>query len=818
MKETGSKRNIIIISLVLIFFTIMIVRLYGSFAISNVNTANYEKTNKVFKLSIDNIDNSTYTTTISKNDTKDLDIIIENNEEIDLNYALYYSNISNNNGIEIATLETSTNKSNGIIEKKSNYNIKIRIINSTNTDINITIGIIYGYKTGGDLILDDNKYMIKSTIKDDETIDTSGANKPNITNQMIPVYYDDYDHNWKKADETNKDTTTMWYNYMDKKWANIVLKDNTRIIDISNNLNNGTNKGTVWDKDNGTITTNNGYIDCGLDNYYFGNKISIIMKLKFNNLFNNQLLISNLSDYKGLEIKTDNSSLSGTIYLSDNDNITTVKSSDNITTNTWYTIVLTYDGNDIESDNLKLYLNGKLVGSTKTTGTITISDKNLTIGNNSNITVSDLVIYNTSLKENDIKDNFNENINTPNNQNMILYYNFMDGVDIPNGTVISDKYEDGTLAFFTWIPRYKYKVWNIEKISSQYSYTDDDGNIYEPYSKGIDIIWENGTNTTGTIECNYSINNSLESLFIDDYTNNLTLSEKCTGNNGEYYTHPAFNFNEKVTGFWIAKFETSGTIEEPLSLPDNISLENSNISDIFTSTTSITENNLYSIANQKLTSHVLKNTEWGAVSYLTHSIYGLCNSYSCQDVKLNNSSDNYTGRSLGLDLNSEELTTTKYGNYSYKGYMIEEKTGKNTDNIKESTIASTTGNVYGVYDLAGGRGEYVMAILSGINGTSPSPINTFETKYYDLYSYGNEYNTQTAYNRTILGDATGEIVLTESISNGLWYNQYNNFLNNNSNILTRGGNSKDLDNSGIFSFESTSIYIDNTYGYRIAIS
>ena len=111
-----------------------------------------------------------------------------------------------------------------------------------------------------------------------------------------------------------------------------------------------------------------------------------------------------------------------------------------------------------------------------------------------------------------------------------------------------------------------------------------------------------------------------------------------------------------------------------------------------------------------------------------------------------------------------------------------------------------------------------MAILSGINGTSPSPINTFEAKYFELYSYGNEFNTQTAYNRTILGDATGEIVLTESISNGLWYNQYNKFLSNNSNILTRGGNSKDLANSGIFSFESTNIYIDNTYGYRIAIS
>ena len=39
----------------------------------------------------------------------------------------------------------------------------------------------------------------------------------------------------------------------------------------------------------------------------------------------------------------------------------------------------------------------------------------------------------------------------------------------------------------------------------------------------------------------------------DDFTvTDGSLSEKCNGSNGEYYTHPAFTFgNTKLNGFWI---------------------------------------------------------------------------------------------------------------------------------------------------------------------------------------------------------------------------------------------------------------------------
>jgi hypothetical protein len=49
-------------------------------------------------------------------------------------------------------------------------------------------------------------------------------------------------------------------------------------------------------------------------------------------------------------------------------------------------------------------------------------------------------------------------------------------------------------------------------------------------------------------------------------------------------------------------------------------------------------------------SHMLKNMEWGAVAYLTHSGYGRCSGNGCEEVSLNSyyggSTSCYLGRKL----------------------------------------------------------------------------------------------------------------------------------------------------------------------------
>ena len=65
-------------------------------------------------------------------------------------------------------------------------------------------------------------------------LDTSGANKPVLASNMIPVYYDETAETWKKADANNKNSNYQWYSYEssgNKKgmWANAVtVKDTNR--------------------------------------------------------------------------------------------------------------------------------------------------------------------------------------------------------------------------------------------------------------------------------------------------------------------------------------------------------------------------------------------------------------------------------------------------------------------------------------------------------------------------------------------------------------------------------------------------------------
>ena len=65
-------------------------------------------------------------------------------------------------------------------------------------------------------------------------IDTSGANVPVLASNMIPVYYDEANSVWKKADVNNKDSSYQWYSYESSgeykgMWANAVtVKDTNR--------------------------------------------------------------------------------------------------------------------------------------------------------------------------------------------------------------------------------------------------------------------------------------------------------------------------------------------------------------------------------------------------------------------------------------------------------------------------------------------------------------------------------------------------------------------------------------------------------------
>ena len=226
--------------------------------------------------------------------------------------------------------------------------------------------------------------------------------------------------------------------------------------------------------------------------------------------------------------------------------------------------------------------------------------------------------------------------------------------------------------------------------------------------------------------------------------------------------HDAFTFGtNKLNGFWVGKFENSSNITctvsdnsvvelgcnlttiRPNIKPDAISWRGVQVSTIYIDISLMTETNnhygLNKLKNTTLDTHMMKNNEWGAVAYLTQSIYGRCiSSTNCTEVGINNNSSYITGYGAPDGSNSSATNGT-----------YETDLGKN---------ASTTGNIYGVYDMSGGSFEYVMGVYtdgiknwsgystsnnnhSGFSGCLGSSCSSTysgltypESKYYNSYT------------------------------------------------------------------------------------
>ena len=353
------------------------------------------------------------------------------------------------------------------------------------------------------------------------------------------------------------------------------------------------------------------------------------------------------------------------------------------------------------------------------------------------------------------------------------------------GTIVS---EDDVLAYYVWIPRYKYKVFNITKTIG----TDS----YSAATTGIDIVFEEGTASTGEINCN----NYLFATATSSATN-----ETCSGTNGQYYTHPAFTFGDtELTGIWVGKFESASSNPSAdygggnsttltVRVKPNMNTWRFNpVSNFYTVIKNMQNNgNEYGLSSDtsKVDSHMLKNIEWGAVAYLTHSDYGRCNGSSCEEVTINNNSSYITGG----------------------------------ENYASNVARSSTGNIYGIYDLSGGAWEYVMGNVSSGSGNytynassagSNFSYSASTAKYIDTYAYGTSSSDQTEYNRSRLGDATGEVVVSSGTA---WNNDTAYFVGSSWPWFVRGGSYEDDSLAGVFGFINYSGDAHSSYSVRAAL-
>ena len=212
----------------------------------------------------------------------------------------------------------------------------------------------------------------------------------------------------------------------------------------------------------------------------------------------------------------------------------------------------------------------------------------------------------------------------------------------------------------------------------------------------------------------------------------------------------AFTFgNKELSGFWYGKFEVGGTLASSCTnetcnvsnivvKPNVSSLRSQKVSSFFYASRSMEQaGNSFGFVNSEVDTHMGKNNEWGAVAYLTQSIYGRCtSSTTCTEVGINNNSSYITG--YGAPAGSSSSVTN--GTY----------------NTALGKDASTTGTIYGIYDMSGGAFEYVMGVLADLNGkprsgdsssqnsgftgvlndgrTTYTGIAFPDSKYYNLYT------------------------------------------------------------------------------------
>ena len=345
-----------------------------------------------------------------------------------------------------------------------------------------------------------------------------------------------------------------------------------------------------------------------------------------------------------------------------------------------------------------------------------------------------------------------------------------------NARVITQVNGQNIESYFVWIPRYAYRIIYFNNADSKKAYQE--GTLTEEtavasgqiigYSDSRGIVDAQGRKITDIT----SPSNSPKTMVCEDY----------------FMVHPAFTTDENVgggwdnelAGLWIGKYEAActDTVGDSYGEANTIKTQAG-----VRALTGVTIGQMYSNAINylpELQSHMLKNSEWGAVAYLTESKYGR----NGTEVAFNGS-DYITGGGL----NNSFVT---------------------------NVAQSSTGNVYGIYDLRGSSFEYTASYYNGADvdtvalayGEPFAQLNKTSDRFSTVYTAGTRSGT--ADEHYIYGDATFET--------GEWHEDDNSFITDSDPFFERSGNCQNSERyAGIFYSDSSdgSEWVNN--GFRVAI-
>ena len=349
-------------------------------------------------------------------------------------------------------------------------------------------------------------------------------------------------------------------------------------------------------------------------------------------------------------------------------------------------------------------------------------------------------------------------------------YNYVAGQGTQENTQsvwANAKTNDGSM--FVWIPRYAYKI----------TYYDADGTTVLGYSNADGIVDVEG--------------------------NVIQENDEAIQTTGDYIVHPAFTSNaaigggfddgsgKGVTGLWFGKFETTGTADNPTVKPGVTTLISQTINKQYKTGKSATFGESVTI-----NSHMVKNSEWGAVAYLAHSQYGT------NGKKVERNTQSYT--TSGGTKTVSTIYTTYVNN-------------------------STTHNAYGVYGLNGGAEERVASYvnnggsdLSTHGGTTAGDLygatdeeRATSTAYKTVYSGTGTSSTDYATNASMKGDAIYETSKSALSDTGSWFEGESNFPYSRYPFFCRGCGIY-TSNASMFYFCDVSGNMINDNGFHVCLA
>ena len=429
--------------------------------------------------------------------------------------------------------------------------------------------------------------------------------------------------------------------------------------------------------------------------------------------------------------------------------------------------------------------------------------------------------------------------------------------------------EDGSM--WVWIPRYAYKVNDNQTFDIKFligttdNYYDENGQIQT--AKRCNRVDENVDTSTGytvhpaftdETEINYrngGWDKELTGIWVAKFeagyasgNNNATVKASSVSYSQSNAYIKAVERGQSSDGREAARNwldgiygETVTTIKYPTFQGTTYSMNYINHNDAFNIAKAMTENgNIYGL-NSGTDSHLMKNSEWGAVAYLSQSKYGLNGiDIAINNVNLNSGGTartNTTGKSgvdsvyavtgctTGTNNAVEKVTTIANINSTTANTAVD---SIYTWNQVNGTKASSTGTIYGIYDLSGGMWERTAAYVANENESlktyqasiayEGSTLKTKSTKYTTTYPFDSTTdNTSIASNNTnlnmasannykkntlIYGDGIRETSTAGNESTS-WYSDYSCYKGLNAPFSVYGGSLWDESSSGLFAFNRT---------------